>query len=926
MLNIWTKPSGYTFTNSGQPFQEQVSLNVALPVSSTTGITFTIISGSLPGGVSIIGSSLVGNPYIVNSATTYTFCIRASSSNGIADRTFNMIVNGANPPEFVTPAGELPVGPRQQLYALDGTYVNYQIEAFDLNTSIGGSLKYFIATGDGSLPPGLTLSNDGVISGYIKPQEILTPAAGTGEFDQADFDIGAYDFALIPTDGFDSYQFDDVFFDYNLPSVLPKSLNANYQFRVTATDGINYAQRIFNIFVVGDDQFRADSTSTNRFSDGFTADSTFLRTPVWLSNTSLGIFRANNYLTVPVLLYDNTDIIFRLETTNCEVYAVSKQILISDNALNSYFVTVTNLSSVPVIGQYFTLDNYLNGATSQTYQISAVNQVTAPITGTLTNGSKIITGINYAFINELTIGATIDGGGIPVNSTIVQIAVNSNVSPNTITVTMNNNATVSTTASINVGIAGYYRLTITTPLAIAIPNFTAFYIGSLSQLPKGTQFDVETGEIYGRVPYQPAITETYAFTITATRFSANIVDQVINHKTFNITILGSINRQITWTSPSNLGTIPANYVSTLRVSATTNIPNDTLLYTLTGGSLPPGLTLTLDGEIVGIPNQYYNSTTGQLGLTTFDGGLTTFDFKETTSDLTYNFTVTVSDQYEYSALPQTFTITLSAPNSVPYSNITCQPFLAPAQRSVWKAFINNPTIFIPSDIYRINDPNFGIQSNLNMLVYAGIQTEVAGAYVGAIGLGFKRKQFKFGSLKTAIATDPITNETVYEVVYVQMIDPRESNGNHLPLNFKTTSLEPNVITVDESIINAKPLYNITVDSKGYLVSNPNTDEYYPNSITNWQTRLSGVGLTERNYLPLWMRSIPLGQKAQLGYVLCVPLCFCKPGTSNDILLNIEHSGFNFNTIDYTVDRFIISAVTGYASDKYLVFRNDRITV
>ena len=45
-----------------------------------------------------------------------------------------------------------------------------------------------------------------------------------------------------------------------------------------------------------------------------------------------------------------------------------------------------------------------------------------------------------------------------------------------------------------------------------------------------------------------------------------------------------------------------------------------------------------------------------------------------------------------------------------------------------------------------------------------------------------------------------------------------------------------------------------------------------------------------------------------------------------ILLNIKFSGFDFKALDYTVDRYIIDSVTGYNTDKYLVFRNDRITV
>jgi hypothetical protein len=79
-----------------------------------------------------------------------------------------------------------------------------------------------------------------------------------------------------------------------------------------------------------------------------------------------------------------------------------------------------------------------------------------------------------------------------------------------------------------------------------------------------------------------------------------------------------------------------------------------------------------------------------------------------------------------------------------------------------------------------------------------------------------------------------------------------------------------------------------------------------------------------------MRSIQPGTKQELGYQLAVPICFCKPGTADKILLNIKNyvknTGFSLNKLDYTVDRYLIDSVTGYASDKYLVFRNDRITV
>ena len=854
-------------TVTGQPFPEQQPIDLALPVHNDAGVSYQVISGELPGGLKIIGNHIKGNPFIVPNLETYEFCIRASQGSDFADRTFKIQISSTNLPEFITDPGNLPVGPAKQLYALDESFIEYQIEAFDLNTEVGAVLKYFIASGDGELPPGLTLSDDGLIRGYILPKLIITPIDGNGNFDEAYYDAGAFDFGLTASDGFDTYNYDDLYFDYNQPYAVPKSLNSNYQFRVTLTDGVNTAQRLFRIFVIGNDQFRADSTSLDGFASdmGFTADASFLRTPVWLSKTNLGIYRANNYLTVPIALYDNTLTLFRLETTNAEIYAVTKQVQLSDNRQHGNSLTISNASGVPQVGQYLTFDFFLSGATGKTYQITAVN---------------------------------------------------------------------------NLG-DGYYRIFLSSPLLLSIPNFTGFYIGSLSQLPPGMLFDEQTGEVYGRVPYQPTITKNYRFSITALRIDATDSEQIRSTKTFTITILGSLTSTITWNSPSSLGTIPANYVSTLNVSASTNISDAIVLYHITSGSLPPGLTLKLDGEITGTPNQYYNSSTGQLGLTTFDGGDLTLDYNATTVDRVYKFTVTAGDQYEYSAISKEFTITITTPNTVPYSNITTQPFLSPTQRSEWRSFINNTTIFTPSSIYRPTDTNFGVQPNLNMLVYAGIQTEAAAAYVGAMGLGFKRKRFKFGSVKSAMAVDPNTGDTVYEVVYIQMIDPMEINGSHLPLSITTSSVEPKPITVDDSnsiwSINPddlavtapsaiRPEYNITIDSTGYQAGTPNINRYYPNSITNWQSRLSTVGLSERNYLPLWMRSIPSGSKEELGYVLCVPLCFCKVGTGDTIVKNIKFSGFDFSLIDYTVDRFTISAVTGYTSDKYLVFRDDRITV
>jgi hypothetical protein len=832
-LNVWTQRSGYSFGS----FQEHVIFDEPLPVTNDSGVTYAVISGALPAGLRISGNRIVGTPYEVSRTTSYTFCVRAELNSSIADRTFNIEILSSNGPDFVTPEGYLPVGPSEQLFTLDSTYIDFQVEVTDLNLiSSNQHLSYFIARDDGELPPGLVLTTDGRIVGFVQPALSIKPADGTGTYDESTYDAVAFDFAYRPSNGYDSYVYESVFYDYNTPTNPPKKLNRNYEFYVSVSDGDATVKRKFDIFVVGDDYFRADNTY---LSGVFTADVTYLRKPIWLTASNLGTYRANNYITIPLKTYDTENIINNLETLN--------------------------------------------------------------------------------------------------------------------------------------------------------PDNTA------STLPPGMQFDINTSEIYGSVPYQPAITTTYKFTITSTRFSEKL-ETAISSRTFTINIIGEIDSVITWNTSADLGIIDANFVSTLNVNASSSVSGATVLYNLTSGDLPPGLSLNMDGEIVGKVNQFGTSNVGgflhfldggdsnsnyhlfldggtaisvntvivdgnpapssdDIGLTRFYdivNGLQEFetlDGDTTTIDRVYTFTVEARDQFGISATTRTFTLKVGTPNTVLYSSIRVKPFLKNtvdawatddmSQRDRFKEFINNTSIFTPTSIYRTNDNNFGLQTDLSMVIYAGIETTAAAAYVGAMGLNHKRKRFQVGSVKTATAYKPGTRTAVYEVVYLEMIDPLEPNGKRLPNLIKHLGTENTTITTDSSTdfwsnsfitmnIDAprseRPEPIITVDSRGYFVSNPNPNNYFPSSVTNWQERIAEIGATERNYLPLWMRSIQEGSKSELGFQLAVPLCYCKVGTAADIVLNIKHSGFDFSLIDYTIDRYIIDSVDGSTADKYLVFRNDRITI
>jgi hypothetical protein len=324
-----------------------------------------------------------------------------------------------------------------------------------------------------------------------------------------------------------------------------------------------------------------------------------------------------------------------------------------------------------------------------------------------------------------------------------------------------------------------------------------------------------------------------------------------------------------------------------------------------------------------------------------DKNNTFLDGDDTSVDKVYTFTVKARDQLGYSSVVRTFNLRINIPNNTYYSNITAKPFMKQNQRTIWKDFVNNGDVFDPKFIYRLGDPNFGIQRSLTTLVYAGIETKEAVEYISAMGLNHKAKRFKLGQIKKAVAKEPGTNNVLYEVIYIDLIDPLEKGKIHLPFKVIHSPTRLNItvdnnnefydgpnFSVDTPFWDRPIPFNSTIDRTDVFAGDPGTGVKFPSSISIWRKRLRGIltAVRERNYLPLWMRSIQENTYTELDWVPAVPLCYCKPGGADEIILNIKNSGFDFKLLDYTIDRYIIDSVEGHYEDKYLIFRNDRTTI
>jgi len=947
-LNVWTQPSGYTFGT----FQERLQRNLPLPVDNVpSGTTFTVISGSLPAGLRVENQSILGTPGEVARETTYSFCIRASHTTGISDRTFKITIVGPDDPTFITAAGNLKVNNNDQLYVLDSSYVDYQIEAIDADTAAGQILSYFIASDDGELPPGLILTQDGRITGFVQPALSIKVADGDGSYDNTYYDNVAYDFGYRPTNGYDSYIYDLVYYDFALPNKPPKKLNRNYEFIVTVTDGDSIAKRKFRIFVVGDDYFRADNIAFPVNSGLFTADVNYLRAPIWTTPANLGTRRANNYIsfildtfdavTAGVIIYSMTEEEIaklppgmQFDPTTAEVFGTVP-----------YQPAITKTYSWTIVAtRYGTNDDVVT--TERTFYVDIIGEIDSVITW---NTDSNLGSIDANFISTLNLSAT---------TTVTDAIVVYTLQTRSLPVTVEINPETSGVQTTGCGDSAFNK-TLTVSTIINGKNSYVYdtwniswtgyywtfrhtgqdeYYKSLDDVEFPWQATTWTPEL-GASETVPVFSQHGGLAGNGTDTTLTFPEQFVPPYA-----VGSMIAVTGMSVPAYNGTYSVLSCTTTSVTYrnSTRLPALSGTVSVANGGFPPGLTLDLSGEIVGKVNQYNNED--GPGLITFDSNLSTdflLDGGTTTVDRSYTFDVKARDQFGFSASVKTFTLNVTTPNNRLYSNISIKPLLKLDQRAIWKNFITDSTVFTPTSIYRPNDPNFGIQRDLKVLIYAGIETSESAAYVGAMGLNHKRKTLQFGEIAKAVAVIPGTYNQVYEVVYIKMIDPLEPSGRVLPQRLEHLGRQTETIKIDNKInfwdvqqdsleedrpYAERPSMNININSTGYVVSDPQAATYFPNSVTNWKRRLKGVGATERNYLPLWMRSIQPGGKQELDFQLALPICYCKVGTADDIILNIKYSGFDFKSLEYTVDRYIIDAVDGYARDKYLVFRNDRITI
>ena len=599
-----------------------------------------------------------------------------------------------------------------------------------------------------------------------------------------------------------------------------QSTNKNYQFTASVTDGKDFALRKYKIFIISKDGMTADNDIITVDADNIiTADTDSKRNPVLLTTEQdLGIILHDNYFA------------FKFEGVDFDGDPIIYTIFSGDES--GFDVAGAGFDEVP-----FDQGNFEKPP----------GLVLAEDTGWF-----------YGYIPAQSLLENTYNIGIRVAKRDDSLVYRSELSLFTFTIIGDLGKFVQWDTPTNVG-------------TIENGAISEFYVSATNGLGRTLHYrladDFKTGT---------PLSTNYGFIGDNSTTTFNL-GYDISKFPVTATVDGTLTTAFTVSSSEVVfDTAPGNALVVV-VSVNTGVVDSTTSDVYSSGKLPQGLTLLDDGLIVGRCS--FNGFT-------IDGGATTFDVierrtssatGETSFDTVYSFTVEVFDDLGNISTFKTFFITVALANTVPYDNMYAVALLPQTNRTVWRELINNTTVIDPDDIYRVTDPNFGISSDVRMLVAAGVYPATAADVQSAILRNHFNKRVQLGEVKTATAFDASGN-VKYEVVYIEVTDNKAT-----PAGVSTSS--------------SLNLGNVSI-AGGF------DPVIYPNSFANMRNNIySNLTQSNKTALPDWMTSKQKNGTI-LGLVNAAIVCYTKPGQSTKTAFNISRASAELSTFDIVLDRYI----------------------
>ena len=274
------------------------------------------------------------------------------------------------------------------------------------------------------------------------------------------------------------------------------------------------------------------------------------------------------------------------------------------------------------------------------------------------------------------------------------------------------------------------------------------------------------------------IDQTYNFTSVAFGVTGTMPNQIFTAIAcgLNGIVSASFDHGATWTTVQNListsnlysviydGTagvqsffIVGDGGMVLRYYNASSSANYRKLLSPTVASLPPDLTLTVEGDIVG---RLAFESTGTI--------------QPQGNQITYSFTVQVYNPSQNQISNQkTFTLTTVQEFYLPYDNVYIKALLTLPDRVKINELLSNTSIIPTASVYRAEDPYFGISTGVTFEHIYGVPSVANSSfyqtYINAVQLNHYWRNVVLGEIKTASAVDS-TGTVIYEVVYSQIID------------------------------------------------------------------------------------------------------------------------------------------------------------
>jgi hypothetical protein len=328
---VWITEGGNLGT-----FPELNFFSIPLEVYNPTAtpVTFSFLSGELPPGLQVVrsgtlqGVPVVLNPTAAGETRTYKFTIRASCQTPVVvvDKTFSFTVSNIIPPTIIPERTQL-------AEVFDGAPINIQLQAIESNPSA----TLYWSKISGELPPGLTLSTSGLISGFVGQQEDPSGVGKVGYDAQGTqvpepFSISGNvttpdavtALTTEPPYG-NPQQFEELPYDFTTAA----SVNRNYTFTVQVYDGANSDLQTYTLRVIAKSAWTSDN-DINTIDDSFiTVDADYKYNPVITTTiTSLPVVRQDSNI---AFKFDAVDFYESNLTWSSNVQSVLPQLTVNAN-------------------------------------------------------------------------------------------------------------------------------------------------------------------------------------------------------------------------------------------------------------------------------------------------------------------------------------------------------------------------------------------------------------------------------------------------------------------------------------------------------------------------------------------------------------------------------------------------------------------